>query len=76
MKLGILVYKTGKSFTKRESRLRRGNLAYKTGISFTKWEPCVTNGTLVLLFTSKLIFGLNMYDTSLLLYSHSSMMNM
>ncbi len=31
MKLGILVYKTGKSFTKGESRLQNRNPIYKKG---------------------------------------------
>ncbi len=42
MKLEILVYKTGKSFTKGESRLQNRNLIYKMGFLEYKRDSRLT----------------------------------
>lgn len=42
MKLGILVYKTGKSFTKGEPRLQNRNFIYKMGTLHYKRDSRLT----------------------------------
>ena len=55
MKLGILVYKTGKSFTKGESRLQNRNPIYKKGTLRYKRDSRITiyHRIFDLLFTNR-----------------------
>ena len=45
----------GNSLTKRDFRLQSGNLVYKMRFSFTKRDSWVTNGTLALHFTMRIL---------------------